>query len=459
MKVFNKRIIENIYNTFIIVISSYIFWLLLLCFTFRNYFDKYIGYISYNTDSATYWLAAQNLHKGLIDVYRTPLYPLILKLMEGFGTESIFENTIIFQQVISFISIIPFYFLTKKIFRNKQISFLASLVYGCHHSVLQIIYGIYAESLLISLLVFFLYYFYSFISKPSTSKWVFINIFIFVLVMLKPLCIILYAIMLVIGVTMFVIDPIIKEKSLSLSNIILGYFIGFMLLIGFCTINKIQNNYFGLSTVSHDNNFANVILSNAYQDIPDKKLVAIIDTAKYYGHYFTIYYLNNDFEKYQKSFAAFPPQYKFSESMLGVKSIPSNNMGYNRQKIAPLIRKAMFSKIHFNYILSDLFSFSNSIMFSIKSYLIYLLFFIESLFILFRFIFKRKIDWMKVIVLSTGMSILFASLLGGINDVTRERVLLPVLPFLIILFFDLINYSSFATIHYIRKMKGKNGSL
>ena len=455
MRAFLKNIFQTINKGFQKVIFSDIFWLLLLCFTFRNYFDRSIGYISYNTDSATYWLAAQNLLKGLIDDYRTPLYPLILKLIEGFGKESVFENTIIFQQVISFISIIPFYSLTKKWFKNKPISFAASLLYGCHHSVLQIIYGIFAESLLISFFVFFLYFFYGFISRPTTTKWIFLHILIFLLVMLKPLCVILYAIMVVVGIPLFKLDPKFKEKHFQLSKILSGYFIGFMLLIGFCTTNKVQNDYFGISTVSHDNNLANVILSQAYQEIPDENLVAIIDTARYYGHYYSIYYLNNDYEKYRKSFAAFPPQYEFSESMLGVQRIPANSLGYNRKNLAPLVKKAMCSKVYFNYIIRDFFSFSNSVMFSIKGYIIYLLIYLELVLVLYQLVFKKETDWMRIFVLLTGMGLLFASILGGINDVTRERVLLPVLPFLIIMFFDLINYSYFAAINYIRKRKHK----
>lgn len=446
MKIFIRKVFEAFSKGFQKIIFSDVFWLLLICFTFRNYFDKSIGYISYNTDSATYWLAAQNLFKGLIDDYRTPLYPLILKLIEGFGKDFVFENTIIFQQIVSFTSIIPFYILTKKWFKNRIFSFIASLVYGCHRSVLQIIYGIFAESLLISFFVFFLYFFYSFITRPSIVKWVGLNLFVFLMVMLKPICVILYVVLFVVGIALYIYDPKFKEKKFSLTKILSGFFVGIILLIGFCTTNKVQNDYFGISTVSHDNNLANVILSQAYNEIPDENLVSIIDTARYYGHYYSIYYLNNDYEKYRKSFAAFPPQYEFSESMLGVQRIPANSQGYNRKNLAPLVKKAMCSKVYFNYIIRDFFLFSNSVMFSIKGYIIYLLIYFELVLVLYQLVFKKETDWMRIFVLLTGMGLLFASILGGINDVTRERVLLPVLPFLIIMFFDLINYSYFAAI-------------
>lgn len=454
MRIFIRKVFETFSKGFQKIIFSDIFWLLLICFTFRNYFDKTIGYISYNADSATYWLAAQNLFKGLIDDYRTPLYPLILKLIECIGgRDTVFENTLVFQHIVSFISIIPFYSLTKKWFKSKPISFATSLVYGCHHSVLQITYGIFAESLLISFLVFFLSFFFRFISNPTTFKWIALHVFMFLMVMLKPICIILYAILVFVGIALFMFDPKFKEKHFPLSKILSGYLVSLLLIIGFCTTNKIQNDYFGVSTVSHDNNFANVILSQAYQEIPDEKLVEIIDTARYYGHYYTIYYLNNDHEKYQKSFSAFPSQYDLSLNMLGVKSIPANNLGYNRKNLTPLVKRAMFSRTQINYIIRDFIMFSNSVMFSIKGFIFYLIIYFELTLILYNLFFNKEIDWMRLFVLFTGAGILFASIFGGINDGTRERVLLPVIPFLIIMFFDLINYSYFATINYVRKRK------
>lgn len=430
------------------------FWLLLLCFTFRNIFDKTVGPISYNADSATYYLAANNLMNGIIDNYRTPLYPLILKLSEALNSRLVFEYTVYFQQIISFASIIPFYILSKQWFKNKPIAFIASLVYGCHPSTLFIIYGVFAESLLISSFVFFLYFFYKFTIKPTATKWVLLHLFVFMMVMLKPLSIILYMVLIIMGVIIFIYDKKLIAVRLSYKSFRSGYLVSFCLIFGFCMTNKIQNDFFGISTVNHDNNFANVVLSEAYYDFSDEKLVSVIDTARYYGHYYTIYYLNNDHEKYRKSFDAFPGQYELNDNMEGVKRIPSNNLGYNRVNIAEHIKKAMHTKTYINYILKDIFLFSYTKVFYIKGFIIYLILYLEIILILYKLIFNKKINLLRMLVFITGAGILFAALIGGINDGTRERVLLPLIPFLILMLFDLINQIRQLTIRvYSMKIK------
>jgi 4-amino-4-deoxy-L-arabinose transferase-like glycosyltransferase len=430
------------------------FWLLLLCFTFRNIFDKAVGPISFNADSATYYLAANNLMNGFIDNYRTPLYPLILKFSEALNSRLIFEYTVYFQQIISFASIIPFYLISKYWFKNKPIALIASLVYGCHPSTLYIIYGIFAESLLISFFVFFLYFFYIFITKPTASKWVLLHLFVFIMVMLKPLSVILYLVLIIMGVIIFIYDRQIITIRLSYRKFLLGYIVSFSLLAGYCMTNKIQNNFLGISTVNHDNNFANVVLSGAYNDFSDEKLISVIDTARYYGHYYTIYYLNNDHDKYKKSFDAFPSQYKLNDNMEGVKRIPSNNLGYNRESIAKHIKKAMRTKTYINYILNDIFLFSYTKVFYIKGYIIYLILYLEIILILYKLIFNKRINYLRLMVFITGTGILFASLIGGINDGTRERVLLPVIPFLILMSFDILNQLRLQTARiYSKKIK------
>lgn len=443
------------YNFLEKILFNEVFWILLLCFTFRNYFDKVYGTLRYNTDTASYCLAAQKLLHGFLDDYRTPLYPFILNLVGLFGNRYLFENVIILQQIVSFVSIIPFYLLAKKWFNNKPVSIIATLVYGCYPSIFRIVYGIFAESLLISLFIFFLWAFYEVVSKPSTKKWILFHVFIFIMVMLKPLCIVLYPVIFVEGLMLYWFNPQLKKKLVLLKQALLGFVVGVILLLGYCTVNKVQNDFWGVSTVSHDNNFANVVLSEAYYEIPDDNLISIIDTARYYGHYYTIYYLNNDFAKYQKCFAAFPSQYRLTNDMLGVQRIPPNNLGYDRKVLAPLVKKAMCSKTFVNYMFKDLMTFSNSVFFSMKGFVIYIIVYLELMLVLYELIFDRKVHATRLFVLLTGMSLLFASIVGGIQDGNRERVLLPVLPFLIYMFFDLINFSRTLFAKYLdyRKLK------
>jgi len=413
-----------------------------LCITFRLIYDAIVNpSIGYNADSATYWLAGIKLINGTVDAYRTPLYPLVLQLINQLGNNRVFENIVFFQQLISYISIIPFYWLTTHLFSNKPISFAASLTYGCHPSMLIINYGIFADSLLISCFVFFLFTIDRFFQKPSGAKWLGLNVFAFFIVMLKPVSVILYPILFIMG--LYLLKPFGTPhlSRLPLKSLLPGFLIGVALLGGFVTLNKVQNDYPGISTVTHDNRFANVVLSRAYQTIADEKLVSIIDTARYYGHYYTIFYLNNDHQKYQQSFDAFPSQYKLNDNMLAVRQIPPNSLGYNRQNIEPLIKKAALTSLYIKYMYADLMLFSGDTHFYVKGGLLNMIIYISFVILLYQGLFNKRIHPIRVIMFLLGTILLYTSIVGGIRDGTRERVLLPCFPFLVILFYDLVNES------------------
>lgn len=425
------------------VFFSDLFWLVLIAFTLRNILDSIMSNtIYYNADSATYFLAAKKIALGVIDEYRTPIYPVFLKLFEIVNKDLVFENIVRFQQVVSYCSIIPFYLLCKRWFRFRLFAFAATFIFVCQPLIIRMNHEIFAESLLISFFIFFFYVVSSFISKPKTYKWIALNAFLFIMVMLKPICIVLYFILIVFGLYALLLKRDHPFCQIPVSNILFGYILSLSLLLGFCSVNKIQNDFFGISTVSHDNNFANVVLSNAYKTIPNKNLVNIIDTIKYKNHYYTIYHLNNDYEKYQESFASFPPQYPLTENMLGVKKIGPNTYGYNRKNLANPIKRAMFSKEYISYIIIDLVVFAREKYFSIGGYIMYLLILFESIYIIFEVFVKKKISFMRTIMVLTTTCILFAMLVGGINDGTRQRVLTPILPFLIYLSCDFVDILS-----------------
>jgi 4-amino-4-deoxy-L-arabinose transferase-like glycosyltransferase len=163
--------------------------LLLVSFVFRNYYQALYGGIIYNSDTVTYYYAAQHIFEGVIDVFRPPVYPIIIKIFQCIDEENIFGNIIIYQHIISFASIVPFYFVCKQWLPHKYMGFLASLVYACLPQVIYYNNAIYPESLLISSLIFFLYLISTYLTRPGIFKAIFIPGFIFYLVMLKPICI------------------------------------------------------------------------------------------------------------------------------------------------------------------------------------------------------------------------------------------------------------------------------
>jgi hypothetical protein len=257
---------------------------------------------------------------------------------------------------------------------------------------------------------------------------VFLNGYIFYLVLLKPVCIYLYAV-----AGLIWIIKLLYERNSGTPQYILGSFIiSVLLLLSYCLLNKKQNDYFGISAVTHDNSFANVIASNAYKNFSDKKLVTIIDSTMKNGIYYTLYYLNNDHDLIQKQYNVFP--YSSNPSMESVSSIPASKYRYTKVELDTYISKAMRSKVFAEYIVNNITSFAGIEIYYIKGYMIYLLLFVEILLIVYFKIKHKGILLSHIFVFTTISGMLFSFLIMGFGQC--ERILTPILPFLIIFIFS-----------------------
>lgn len=410
-------------------LQSPLFWLLLLCFTFRNFYEHlYVPDINYYSDTVTYYYAAQHVFNGIVDAFRTPVYPMVIKVIQAIDERSVFNNIVYFQKTVSFISIIAFYLFCKRWYHVKYLQFTATLIYGCMPAIIYYNIGIFPESLLLSSLTFLLYFFSEYIRQPNPNRAILLNLFILYLVLLKPGCIYLYG---VLGM-IWILKLFYEKNRAHFKYEITGFIVSVLLLFGYCLVNKKQNGVLGLSTVSHDNNFANIILSNAYKYLSDKRFIAAIDSVKEKGIYYSIYYLNNDYYRYQKCYKSFPEAYPYTEDMTGVSNVPPNNYGYTRAQLDAYIKEAMLSKPYLQYIINEFETFIHFRLLFVSGYMLYLLFLIESILILQLVIRRKRISWIHLFCFLVLAGIIGITLIGGIDDGTRRRVLMPVAPFLII---------------------------
>jgi hypothetical protein len=308
------------------ITQSKLFWLLLISFTIRNLFHLSLGTPAYNADTASYCYAAENILKGLIDEFRPPVYPLIMSLINKVNPDQYFENLVLLQRITSFMSIIPFYLTCKQHIKNKAIVFAVSLLYAIFPAFIVFNHSIYPESFLISFIAFFIYLFSLVLEKPTTGRTSILCSFILILTLLKPVSIILFP-----TVAFVLLAKYFIERDFNLRPFVVSFTANVILLLMYCQINYIQNDFRGISTVTHDNNFLNVIVSGTYKNIPDEAFVNTIDSTLKYGIYYSVYYLNNDHEINQLRFNAFPNNYLFTKHLESIQSIPPNSLGYNRQ--------------------------------------------------------------------------------------------------------------------------------
>ena len=125
--------------------------------------------------------------------------------------------------------------------------------------------------------------------------------------------------------------------------------------------------------------------------------------------------------------------------MQEILHIPENKYGYTAKNLDKYLAEAMYSKEHLSYLSNIFIGFSFTTVLFLKGYMLYILLSIETVVIIHLFVIERKLNWMRFLVLTVAIGILLTVLVGGVNDGTRDRVLLPIAPFLVFILFDLVD--------------------
>ena len=120
--------------------------ILLFCLIFRLIYFLVLhpGLVLYNSDSIDYFTTS------FFDLYRTPVYPLLIKLFRFISENNYLKYLILFQQMLSFLSLIPFYFISKYILKNSYAAIASVIFYGCWPFLLLQNVNINPESLCLS---------------------------------------------------------------------------------------------------------------------------------------------------------------------------------------------------------------------------------------------------------------------------------------------------------------------
>jgi len=166
--------------------------ILFVCLIYRFYYFGYLnpGVVLYNSDSVSYFFPV-DIFRGAIDLYRTPLYAYVIRFFEYISKDHLVSNIILFQHIVSFLSIIPFYVVSRRVINNLFLSIAATMFYGCWHPILIQNIHLNPESLCFAGSTLFLYILVNYLKKPKTSNILFLTVVPFFLIMLKPTYLIL----------------------------------------------------------------------------------------------------------------------------------------------------------------------------------------------------------------------------------------------------------------------------
>ncbi len=260
----------------------------LFYFLILNHFKLF-----YTPDSVTYFVPV-SFFKGQVDLLRTPVYPELINLLEFIFRDKLIASIVIFQNVFSLLSIIPFHSIVSRLFANKGIVFLSTLFYGCSSLLIDQCANINPEGICLAASTFYLYILFNFFEKNIPGKRTafmagFAPVF---LVMLKPtyLAMPLILTLLIPNLALFKIRLLKKTDMYFFAGLALC----FICIWGYAEVNKRQNGEFALTKVSDINNFSNIIISGGYKYGGDKEFIDIIDTSKSKGYYYSTFLIINN---------------------------------------------------------------------------------------------------------------------------------------------------------------------
>ena len=229
--------------------------------------------ITVTPDTLSYVDYQTNIFCGQINPFRTPVYPYFIKLIRVlFGQKYLYNNIVIAQCVISFLSIINVYYIAKILFKTRLVIILVSLLFGLMIPFINYDKLIMTESLSISFVILFTCYLINYYKKPTKSKAFLVSIFLFLLIMLRP--------SFVAFLPPFVLYWFISlyynhNKKMALFGIS-GSFLVMLLILLYSSLNFKQNGFNGISTVSNINQLDNVINAKIFKAGGDPELIKSI---------------------------------------------------------------------------------------------------------------------------------------------------------------------------------------
>ena len=396
--------------------------ILLICLSYRFFYFGYLhpGMVLYNSDSVSYFVFV-DICRGIVDLYRTPLYPYIIKLFQYASGENLVSHLIVFQQVISFLSIIPFYCVSKSVVKEKYIAVIATLFYGMWHPVLIQNVHLNPECLCFAGSILLLLILVRYLEKPGKIKALSLGILPFFLIMLKPTYLLLvFVVFLFFLLRLWVVRA---EKKIVCWGLV-GLLVSSAGVLGYCEMNKKHNGQFVLSSIALNNTLFHISASGAYRDGGDAELIAIIDAKRHLENYYTVpFTINNDFiDRYQNYNKRFPQYLSPTKDMIFCLNFPDTE-NFAPARIKRFIHNARWTTVYWKYMAQRAFdivvgAYGN----------LFILLFLQAAFMMFVFFKYGKITWAQGFCLLFILGQFFSIWLAGLDDMDRH--LIPSYPFI-----------------------------
>jgi len=369
-------------------------------------------------DTITNFSAGSLIADWKLDALRTPLYPIILNLFKWLFhiNFAVKLATIALQYIIFCISIFCFYRICEYLIKSKSVALLIVITYSCHPAILVWQKIIMTESFALSGVVFFLYFIIQFLRTKKAVYSFMINLFLFLLVMLRPAFVYLIPIVLI-----FWLYFIFNRKKNGWFGLGLNSFV-IIIIIGYCFNFKNQYGVFSMSSVSDINQY--MMLRDA----------GLIET----GNIQNIYLKKNvtGFIQKKKTNSDYFDEYVFLYSKYGYLNC---NKFVRESIIANLYNYLTYTEFRFiNQSFASFVGFWSDFNYNKYNHLIkfvccpFVILYLFLIFYPFVFIKKRTLYKTSILIYTITISSIFVIITGAPNS--WGRLIVPTIPILLIMF-------------------------
>lgn len=440
-------------NLFQKIITNPMLYIMIAIILFRIGYHSFFQEYSTYTDTKTYFESYEgDIWNGKIDRFRTPVYPELIRLIAQGETQRkvVFPSVVLMQEIISLLSVIVFYMTFRKIVKSKKIAYVATIFYGCLPMLLELNLCILTESLSISLLVFFFGILMSYLQKPKVYKTIFLSIYTFFLIMLRPSFLYL---LIVLGILWFLKLIIGKRERIKA---LIGIVTIGIVLVGISqyeNLNLEQNEFKGISVVTVINQLDTIVENDLYYQYEpkDQDFYDLIKDSR--SEKEKIWHLSVQNVLFDKK--GYSKVGEFNSRCLDLNKEKYLQILLNRitDRVAePLNQTYAELKDKTNIHKIELFK---AITFPLNFGILYLMLIGEGIYFLCYLIKKKDIQWQRFSLLLLIGGLLGTTLLGA--QAEYQRLITPIIPFVIMLLFLYLEKCIEIGKRYLRKDKNQEG--
>ena len=372
-----------------------------------------------NFDSTSYIKAwDESWSKGIIDEFRTPVYPCFLGLMKLIAGKYFMTATIIAQYIIFIISIRYFQKTASWMIKSRTVVWWMTLLYAVLPSTSTWANCIITETFALTGIVFLFYNLLVYRHKINTPSVIWVTFWLAFLIFLRPACLYLIPAIAIAWILFL------KDNKRNAIFGLMGIVLVGILELGYCAKFKERYGVFATSSVSTINGTYTALqyglMDESYTDNPEyKKFIkehngTIIDVP---------------------SIVSYMEQYGLITMNNAVKEAKSSNI----RDWCIIALKHFKEASSFTLIITGAGIITLTNLITIKH--LYVFLFVYFVILLIKALKTRKLSKISIILWVTGIGNLLLVMIGAQN--AWNRLLLPSLPLFMIMFGQAFNYIKF----------------